>query len=397
MSKIPDFPSLAPPATADSPVPSASTSSTSSSSLASAFIEPAQRPRRPPRTEPPSWYNPYPYARSWTLERRVTQQELWSWHHREDDWPRVDSGGAWLLDIKHAVWSVYTNGVRARQHAACREWEEARLLENQPMTPKRKGDGVSHGRDVRFQTFDWEEGIPVKALISGRRALQHFLRDANTEPFKGLGYDTIRVRMKWPAYPDYEPDRQIVITARKGRGKVKRRPITRMEFLVSLGSFFTQYYAEVSKMEPHPAFAHLALGPGESKISLYALRLMGIHAGTGGCFDLDLELDTVEPKASSDDEPEADGDAMLASPAPASDVSVASTSTSTPGPSTTSESDPDPDDDGAKTPPWASTLPVTCTVAPPPQIPHQNYFNHVDPLTMQAHALPAWPDVYGRR
>ena len=43
-------------------------------------------------------------------------------------------------------------------------------------------------------------------------------------------------------------------------------------------------------MEPHPAFTHLALGPGEGKVSLYALRLMGIRAGMGGCFDLDVEL-----------------------------------------------------------------------------------------------------------
>ena len=199
---------------------------------------------------------------------------------------------------------------------------------------------------------------------------------------------------------------------------MKRRPVTRMEFLVSLGSFFTQYYAvssfssrarfhsshavgtrpqEVSNMEPHPAFAHLALGPGEGKVSLYALRLMGIRAGMGGCFDLDVELDTVQPKASSDDEAAADGAITPASPAPADDISSTSTSTSTPGPSTPSESDPNPDDDRARTPPWASTLPVTCTVAAPPQIPHQNYFTHVDPLQMRAHALPAWPDVYSRR
>ena len=148
-------------------------------------------------------------------------------------------------------------------------------------------------------------------------------------------------------------------------------------------------------MEPHPAFAHLALGPGEGKTSLYALRLMGIRAGIGGCFDLDVELDTVQPKASSDDETEAD-----ATPATADDASFASTPTPTstgPGPSTTPEPDRDPDHNRAKTPPWASTLPVTCTLAPPPQIPHQNYFSHVDPLKMQAHALPAWPDVYGRR
>nr|VWP01465.1 Putative Rab/GTPase [Ganoderma boninense] len=155
-------------------------------------------------------------------------------------------------------------------------------------------------------------------------------------------------------------------------------------------------------MEPHPAFTHLALGPGEGKVSLYALRLMGIRAGSGGCFDLDVELDTVQPKASSDDEAEAEADELGASvslsPAP-DDAYVASTSTSasTPGPETTSESDPNPDEDRAKTPPWASTLPVTCMVAAPPQIPHQNYFTHVDPLKMRAHALPAWPDVYSRR
>ena len=150
-------------------------------------------------------------------------------------------------------------------------------------------------------------------------------------------------------------------------------------------------------MEPHPAFTHLALGPGEGKVSLYALRLMGIRAAMGGCFDLDVQLDTVQPKASSDDETDPDADAARAISTIEDDAAVASASTSAPDPLSTSETDLNPDGDGAKTPPWASTLPVTCTVAPPPQIPHQNYFSHVDPLKMQVYALPAWPDVYDRR
>ena len=167
-------------------------------------------------------------------------------------------------------------------------------------------------------------------------------------------------------------------------------------------------------MEPHPAFAHLALGPGEGKISLYALRLMGIRAGAGGCFDLQVELDTVQPRPNSDDEWDADpvGDTAPAvsrstSPALADGESAASPSTSiatsvaSPGPSIATVEQPDPgldeEEDRAKTPPWASTLPVTCTVGPPPQIPHRNYFNHVNPLVLREMSLPAWPDVYGRR
>ena len=47
---------------------------------------------------------------------------------------------------------------------------------------------------------------------------------------------------QWPAYPDYEPHSDIMITVRTGMCKKKRRPVTKMEFLISLGGFFAQFY-----------------------------------------------------------------------------------------------------------------------------------------------------------
>ncbi|TBU57085.1 hypothetical protein BD310DRAFT_574338 [Dichomitus squalens] len=377
-----------------------------SSSLASALTVPAPRPR-PVRTEPPSWYNPYPYPRNWTFKKRLTQQETWDWNHVEDQWMHDKESDKRIVEVRDTTYQRYIAAVAARQTAARQEWEESQLLTNPRMVPGPEGESEKPSQDVYFETFYRDKGIPMGAVIAGRRELQHCLRDANKLPFKGSKCDTI----KWPAYPDYQPDRRIFITTRTGKKKVGRRAATKTEFIISLGSFFAQYYAEVSKMEPDPAFAHLALGPGEGKISLYALRLMGVRAGPGDCFDLDVELDTVKPQTNSDDDWDADPvdnsstAARSASPVAANGDLVTSTSASasasTSGLSypaaSKPDADPDPDEDRAKTPPWAGTLPVTCTVAPPPQIPHQNYFSHVDPQKLRLHPLPAWPDVYSRR
>lgn len=108
-------------------------------------------------------------------------------------------------------------------------------------------------------------------------------------------------------------------------------------------------------MEPHPAFAHLALGKGDGRISLYGLRMMGLRATPRAIFDLELELDSKEEE----------GDAQ----------GVA-------GDSETMVRTWDP--------PWASCVPVPTILAPPPKLTPDQYFRHVDPIAMSQHALPVW-------
>lgn len=127
-------------------------------------------------------------------------------------------------------------------------------------------------------------------------------------------------------------------------------------------------------MEPHPAFTHLALGPGEGRISLYALRMMGIRAGPKGIFELELELNGAQP--SSQDAPTT---AESSSVVPAQEV----------------KAEPDPVaviKDEVKAAQWPHTLPVTCTIASPPKISAAQYLAHVDPIMMGKVPLPAWPE-----
>ena len=105
-------------------------------------------------------------------------------------------------------------------------------------------------------------------------------------------------------------------------------------------------------MEPHPAFEHLAFGSGEGRVSLYGLRMMALRAAENGIYDLQLELDTSESDTQDSSEP-ADGVKIIE-------------------------------------PSGSDTLPVTCTVAPPPSIPHNRYFTHLDIETLGSHIIPIW-------
>ncbi|PIL30639.1 hypothetical protein GSI_07341 [Ganoderma sinense ZZ0214-1] len=160
-------------------------------------------------------------------------------------------------------------------------------------------------------------------------------------------------------------DRQILVTAFKGRGKIKRLPITYMDLLISLKRFFTRCLSRSVYDGAPPGIRAPCAGAGEGRFSLYALRLMfmGICAGIRGCFDLDTELDSVQPKKGSGDEADPDVGVAPSTPAPADDASSSSTSTSIPGPPAMFGTNLNQDDDGENTPPWASTLPVTCAFA----------------------------------
>ena len=225
---------------------------------------------------------------------------------------------------------------------------------------------------------------------------------------------------------------------------IRHNTILRCGFSASIELLYMHAYLrselqEVSAMEPHPAFAHLALGPSEGRLSLYALRMKGIRAVSQGLYDLELELDGTQPgpsapsaaasraamNAGQSSAPadiarlSAGGPSGLntAPTIPESIAAASGTLTTTSGPppatrahllalqstNTTHDSgsahDPppgpqsEPDDGRAKTPPWASTLPVTCTVASPPKIPCHQYFSHVGVKEGRPHPLPVWPDL----
>ncbi len=118
-------------------------------------------------------------------------------------------------------------------------------------------------------------------------------------------------------------------------------------------------------MCPHSAFSHLALGGGDNRLSLYALRMTALRASRNGIYDIELEL---EPKQEAEEtKPRTElqyTSALLAEP------------------------------DGVRyhVPPWPSMLPVPCTVGPPPKLPVFQYFAHVDPISMSNHTLPTWQE-----
>ena len=116
----------------------------------------------------------------------------------EDDWMRDTTTTMRILEIRERVFNTYVGGVLKRQRAAQIEWEESMLFKNPPLVPKGKGEGVSHSRDVYFETFERDKGIPMGAVIAGRRELRRCLRDEHKKPFKELKkyYSMIRVRMK---------------------------------------------------------------------------------------------------------------------------------------------------------------------------------------------------------
>ncbi|RDX52858.1 hypothetical protein OH76DRAFT_1433680 [Lentinus brumalis] len=335
----------------------------SASELLSALEDrPTHLSSRYTRTSPPPHYNPYPYGRTWRLERPVLGEEQYLWYHREDEWMKLSTGG-WNSDLRKRIFNKYVTGIRDKQHAARKEWEEQQLREKSPpiplrATPPRELEHlpidpdslVDHRFDLEFMTANQEKGFPVKTLLSGRRAIEKNMHSPKGVVFDNYYQDNIWVRIKWPAYPDHEPARSVLVTFRCAGKSRRRRPCNRLEFSVALAAVITRYYDEVSAMEPHPAFEHLALGPGEGRISLYALRMMGLRAAENGIFDLLLELDT------------SDADAQSSS---VDEVKIIE-------------------------PSWPSVLPVTCTLAPPPKIPQSNYFAHLDPD--RTHAMPAWSE-----
>ncbi|RPD59264.1 hypothetical protein L226DRAFT_441575, partial [Lentinus tigrinus ALCF2SS1-7] len=251
-------------------------------------------------------YNPYPYGRTWRLERPVLGDEQQMWYHREDEWMKISTGG-WNEDLRKRIFNTLVIGIRDKQRVARNRWEEEQLRERSPPVPLRATPPpelehlpvdpdslVDHRFDFEFMTAGQEKGFPVRTLLSGRRAIERNMHLPRGRVFDDYYQDNVWVRIKWPAYPDHEPARSVLVTLRGGGRNRKRRPSTRLEFSVALAALITRYYNEVSAMEPHPAFEHLALGSGEGRISLYGLRMMGIRAAENGIFDLQLELDTSD-------------------------------------------------------------------------------------------------------
>ncbi|KAI0668439.1 hypothetical protein C8Q78DRAFT_1081304 [Trametes maxima] len=243
----------------------------------------------PRRVVPPqaSLYNPYPYPASWKFEDKADSDELWFWNHRADVWAK-DVDGLRLrnfLDIR--ILGAVTYAIARKQVEAKKAHEDELLAAPSPPQPGVLGEGIA----VDFATASGERGIPVKMLMMGRRALERGMMEPKGRCFEGFGQDTIWVRINWPAYPDHVPSRSVLVSMRVSV-KNPRRPVKRLELAVSLSGLVTQYYSEVSTLEPAPEFTHLALGPAEGRISLYGLRMIGILAAPDGTFDMLLEVDT---------------------------------------------------------------------------------------------------------
>ncbi|KAI8999080.1 hypothetical protein BD414DRAFT_476932 [Trametes punicea] len=280
----PDLPPVVHPA----PVPAIVSSSESSLLHALAYELPILRPRAAPkraRTSPPPFYNPYPYPPQWRLMRVADDHEINFWRRRQDLWHQ-DVMGWQLYHIQCRVFGVVTSKIAKKQWEIKKQLEDARLAAQPPPD----AGTVDQGTGVEFAMAEGKRGLPAKLLISTRRALERRMQDPKGKCFQDWPKETIWVRIKWPAYPDHEPSRSIFVALRAG-GKRPRRPITRLELAVSLAGLLSQYYSEVSSLEPAPAFSHLALGPAEGRLSLYALRMMGIRLASDGVFDMMLELD----------------------------------------------------------------------------------------------------------
>ncbi|KAI0831667.1 hypothetical protein BC628DRAFT_540663 [Trametes gibbosa] len=302
-STVVDFPA---------PAPTISTSS----SLLHALTAP---PPKPPRTSPPPFYNPYPYEPQWKLDRTLAKHEQHFFHHREDYWMR-DIRGFKIRHVKLRVVTVVINGVAERQARVRRALEEERLARPPPPAV---GMAEMAGA-VDFATADGQRGIPVKMLLASRRALESGMQNPKWKCFTDWHRDTEWVRIKWPAYPEHTAPRSILVTRRVNLRR-PRRPVTRLELVVELAGVITQYYSEATALEPAPEYAHLALGPGEGRVSLYGLLMVGLRPAPDGVFDIVLELNS----ASADMKPRvvhrisaADLDALLpaesrpSSPAP---------------------------------------------------------------------------------
>lgn len=177
-------------------IPSPS-SRTSASSLDSA-LDGDFHSRRPPsnkpartHTSPPPFYQPYPYPKQWTLERKLDQRERSFWHHREDEWTH-NIHGKFVLDVRHRTWCVFTDGIRKRQRTAAHEAEEAKMMQRAT-----DGEGTAdEADDLALETNDGSDGLPVRTLMSGRRAIEAVLKSSKAKVFESSAHDTIRVQIK---------------------------------------------------------------------------------------------------------------------------------------------------------------------------------------------------------
>ncbi|KAI0355045.1 hypothetical protein OH77DRAFT_1377259, partial [Trametes cingulata] len=235
------------------------------------------------------FYNPYPYPPQWKLGRKADKREIWFWHHRQDEW-RSDVEGYPLQHMTNRVFQFALMRIKQKQAEAKKKWEDEQLARPPPPTPGQ----LDTGTYIEFATVDGKRGVPVKLLLLSRKAIERGIQDPKGRCFENWHRDTEWVRIQWPAYPDHVPARSILVSQRKATTYRPRRPVTRLELAVSLAGVITQFYSDVTRLEPDPAFAHLALGPAEGRISLYGLRMIGIRAAPDGFFDMTLEVDQVD-------------------------------------------------------------------------------------------------------
>ncbi|KAI0628722.1 hypothetical protein C8Q77DRAFT_1033564, partial [Trametes polyzona] len=238
------------------------------------------------------FYNPYPYPPTWKLLRKTNAREIHFWEKRQDEWGWDLDHRPYHFEVFHRIRGTFIAGVLRRQKEAKKQWEDEQLARAPPPEP----GAISGAGAVEFATADGTKGIPVKMLLASRRALERGLLNPKGRCFEDWPRDTEWVRIQWPAYPDHVPVRSVVISKRVTT-KRPRRPITRLELAIELAGLLTQYYSVAISLEPAPAFAHLALGPSEGRISLYGLRVQGIRPAADGIFDLVLELNVDEEGA----------------------------------------------------------------------------------------------------
>ncbi|KAI0781425.1 hypothetical protein BD413DRAFT_608572 [Trametes elegans] len=282
---VSDNDSAYPPVTHPVPTPAPTASSSLLHALATEPPTPPPRPPRRVRTSPPPGYNPYPYPQQWYLWGKLDPGELRFYHRRDDYWLH-DIDGYKIKHVCDRVFCLATTRIEQMQRATRQREEDARLA--RPPAPEPLAPAEAAGVRVDLAEVDGTPGLPARLMVSTRRALERGMLDPKAQCFANWPRDTLWVRVKWAAYPQHEPVRPITVTIRRGK-KHPRRPATRLEVALELAGILSQFYSDVSELEPAPECAHLALGPGEGRISLYALRMMGIRATPDGVFDMLLK------------------------------------------------------------------------------------------------------------
>ncbi|KAH9918386.1 uncharacterized protein BXZ73DRAFT_105264 [Epithele typhae] len=364
------------------------------------------------RVEGDTYSNPYGPSRiAATMKLDANAQRVYE--NREHMWMRTLDGSI-IPQVRDRVFGLAVGGIQERQQKAAAAWREeeawakakreAEVVGAEPedrdplgiMDGLDEGEDVDHRFDVEFKTADGEQGLSMKLLMSGRRVMARAMKGHKDKVFDGYP------RESWPAYPDHELIRCILATKNTSR---KRVPITRLEFAVALTSALTQYYKEVSDMEPHPAFRHRALGPDGGRLSLFALRVMGVTAASiTGVYDLQMELDGIQSAPPEPPVTPLPSSSSMSPPQEVDAVELANSGSAPvspiPGPSNIPSPSPAPPTDNieppepparAITPPWASTLPVECTVGPVPEPTARDFLAHVDYHASRSIPLPAWP------